>query len=408
MITVQEAHEIIRGSLAESMFTEQVPLQKLAGRVLAADIFAGFPMPRFTNSAMDGFAVMLDDIATASPGNPARLTVTQEIPAGAQSTMRLDTGTCARIMTGAPMPDGADTVVPFEETSGFGSRDVEFYRAPERGANIRHAGEEVVSGDRLIAKGSRATPAEIAILAAFGVEAPEVYRKPRVMLLTVGDELRMPGEPADQLAIYNSNLPMLQACVSSAEAELAGSCQLSDDPGNIRKTIESSLKQCDMLVTTGGISTGQYDFVRETLHSLGVEEKFWKVAQKPGKPLYFGVAPSGSLVFSLPGNPVSSLACFLEYCLPTLARMQGGEPPTKVEALLAEPFPAERKRHRFLFGTVRAEGGRLFCSVSARTESHMLTATTGANCIVEYPPSAEPLPAGSLVTCSLLPWALGC
>jgi molybdopterin molybdotransferase len=408
MISVPEAHELIRASTCIASGTERVPLHELSGRVIAEDIIAGFPMPRFTNAAMDGFAVMIEEIATASPGQPVTLPVAQEIPAGAQSTMPLAPGTCARIMTGAPMPQGADTIVPFEETSGFGHPEVAFYGTLRRGSNIRHAGEEVGSGHLLILKGSRATPSEIAILAAFGVSAPLAYRKPRVALVTVGDELRMPGEPADPLSIYNSNLPMLESCVRASGAETCGSWQLPDDPRLILDTVEKVLGTCDVLVTAGGISTGQYDFMQETLTSLGVKQKFWKVAQKPGKPLYFGIAPSGALVFSLPGNPVSAFACFVEYCMPALSRMQGAEPSAKVEAFLDETCPADRKRHRFLFGRLRAEGGQLRCSVSPKTESHMLTAAGGANCIVESPASSDPLPAGTLVTCNLLPWIEGC
>jgi molybdopterin molybdotransferase len=408
VITVQEAHEIIRSETVMQARTEPVKLQDLSGRVIAEEIRAAFPMPRFTNAAMDGFAVMFDDIAGTSKDEPIRLIVAQEIPAGAHSTTRLAPGTCARIMTGAPLPEGADTVVPFEETSGFGSPRVEFHKAPWRGANIRLAGEEAAAGEIIVPKGTRATPAEIAALAAFGISAPLAYLRPRVALVTVGDELRMPGEPADPLSIYNSNLPMLEACVRAADGLLTCAWQLPDDPERIRETVKISLGECDLLVTAGGISTGQYDFMQETLTSLGVEEKFWKVAQKPGKPLYFGKAPSGAMVFSLPGNPVSALACFVEYCMPTLARLQGAEPIAKVEALLDEPFPADRKRHRFLFGRLRYEAGLLRCRLSPKTGSHMITAACGANCIVEAPPSQAPLPAGALVTCNLLPRAGSC
>ncbi len=408
MITVPEAHGIIRASTRISLDTERVPLHELSGRVIAEDVFAGFPMPRFTNAAMDGFAVMIADIGNASRNLPVLLPVAQEIKAGAQSTMPLAVGTCARIMTGAPMPDGADTVIPFEETSGFGHPVVEFYRTLKRGSNIRHAGEEVRSGQLLIPKGSRATPAEIAILAAFGVSAPPAYRKPNVALVTVGDELRIPGEAAEPLSIYNSNLPMLEACIQASGAGKCGAWQLPDDPVRIRKTLEEALGSCDLLVTAGGISTGQYDFMQETLTSLGVVQKFWQVAQKPGKPLYFGLAPSGALVFSLPGNPVSALACFIEYCMPALSRIHGAEPSAKIEACLDEPFPVDRNRHRFLFGRVRAEGGQLRCLASPKTDSHMLTAAGGANCLIESPPSSDPLPAGAMATCNLLPWAERC
>lgn len=408
MITVQQAHGIIASALPAAQAIETVPLETLAGRVLAQEVPAGFPMPRFTNSAMDGFAVRIDDIAAAVPGQPVCLPVAMELPAGATMVPELPPGSCARIMTGAPVPVGADAVVPFEDTSGFGTETVGFFKAPKRGANIRLAGEEVAEGERIVRQGTRATPAETAILATFGFASAQVYRRPRVTVLTIGDELRMPGEAAGPLAIYNSNLPMLEACVRAIGAGLSASLQLPDDPGQIRQAIRQALADSELLVTAGGISTGQYDFVQATLSELGVSQRFWKVAQKPGKPLYFGTAPSGTLVFSLPGNPVSALTCFLEYCTPAVYRMQGLEPPQKIGAFLETPFPADRKRHRFLFGRLRVVDGRLLCSVSTRTESHMLTASGGANCIVESAASDEPLPPGTLVTCSPLPWAAGC
>jgi molybdopterin molybdotransferase len=405
MITVQQAHEMIRQSIMSGTPTCSVPLEQLPGRVLAEELHAGFPMPRFTNAAMDGFAVQFDDISGASVNEPARLAVTQEIPAGAQATLAVAPGSCARIMTGAPMPEGADTVVQFEDTSGFGGEVVEVYKAPVHGANIRHAGEEVMVGELLAGKGRRITPADIALLAAFGFGSATVYRQPKVALITVGDELCIPGETAGDLAIYNSNLAMLEACVRDCGAELVAAVQLPDDPIRIRAAMETALGKCDLLITAGGISTGQYDYIQETLSGIGVEQKFWKVAQKPGKPLYFGLSPSGTLVFSLPGNPVSALVCFLEYCMPAIALLQGGTISSKFEACLDETFPADRKRHRFLFGSLRVEGGSLRCRLSPKTESHMLTSATDANCIVESPPISEPLPAGSLVTCRMLPWA---
>jgi molybdopterin molybdotransferase len=405
MTTVQEAHRIIRESIGPDVQTCRLTLDQLPGRILAEDLRAGFPMPRFTNAAMDGFAVLFDDISGISEGAPTSLKVRQEIPAGTQSTFPVLPGNCARIMTGAPMPEGVDTVVPFEDTSGFGSEIVEIYKAPARGANIRFAGEEVGAGDLLVEKGMRITPVEIALLAAFGFGSANVYRQPKVALVTVGDELCLPGENAGALSIYNSNLAMLEACVKASGAEICGSWQLPDDPLRIREVLEESLAQCDLLVTAGGISTGQYDFMQETLTGLGVSQKFWKVAQKPGKPLYFGTAPSGTMVFSLPGNPVSALVCFLEYCMPALALLQGGAAASRFEACIDEPFPADRKRHRFLFGRLRIEGGSLRCTLSPKTESHMLTAASGANCLVESPPASGPLPTGSRINCTLLPWA---
>ena len=404
MITVHEAHEIIAVTSQRLEATVPVPLRQLRNRVLAEDVRAGFPMPRFTNAAMDGFAVRSGEIAGASESDPITLPVSQEVAAGTLDVKPLAPGSCARIMTGAPMPDGADTVVPFEKTSGFGNDMISFYQEPVKGANIRHEGVEVQPGALLAAAGTRMTPAEIAILASSGIGSAMVWPQPGVSIITVGDELRMPGEAIEHLAIYNSNLPMLEACVEASGAIVRQALQLPDNRVAIREALASAIAESEMIVTAGGISTGQYDFMHEELEALGVEQKFWKVAQKPGKPLYFGATGSGKLVFSLPGNPVSALVGFLEYSLPALYRMQGREPAGKFSATLDEPFPADRKRHSFLIGRLRVEAGALRCQLSVKTESHMLTALSSANCLVEASPSPNPLPPGALITCTMLPW----
>jgi len=353
---------------------------------------------------MDGFAVRHDDISGTTESDPVTLPVAQELAAGALSTAPLQPGTCARIMTGAPVPEGTDTIVPFEQTSGFESDTVGFYKAPAKGANIRHEGEEIITGTLLLTAGTRITAAEIAVMATFGIASARVSEQPKISVITVGDELRTPGEKIERLSIYNSNLPMLEACIRTSGAIVQQTWQLRDDPEVIKEALASAITDSDMIITSGGISTGQYDFMHEELEALGVEQKFWKVAQKPGKPLYFGTTASGKAVFSLPGNPVSALVCFLEYCMTAICLIQGAALSRKFQASLDEPFPADRKRHRFLFGQVRAENGRLLCRLSEHTESHMLTALSGANCIIEAPASSEPLPAGALVSCSLLPW----
>lgn len=405
MKSVQEAHQIIAATVRRIDETVAVPLHQLRGRVLAEEVRAAFPMPRFTNAAMDGFAVRFAEIAETSDGAPVTLKVSQELAAGARSSTPLEAGTCARIMTGAPVPEGADTVVPFEQTSGFSSDTVEFYKAPKRGANIRHAGEEVAAGDLLVTAGTRITPAEIGLLATFGRGSAMVAQKPKVTIITVGDELRLPGQEAEPLAIYNSNLAIITASLDAAGAEIVETLQLRDDRDAIRNALAGAIATSDIVITAGGISTGQYDFMHDTLGELGVKQKFWKVAQKPGKPFYFGATASGTLCFALPGNPVSALVCLLEYALPALALMQGAAPAPKFTAVLSEPFPADRKRYRFLFGTTKIDDGALHCRVAPHTDSHMLTALSGADCMIEAAPSPEPIPTGTLVTCSWLPWA---
>lgn len=404
MITVQEAHHLISQSIIP-LGIEELPLGRLQGRVLARNVTAPFSLPRFTNAAMDGFALRRNDISGASREFPVQLHVTQKIPAGTLSALPVASGCCAEIMTGAPMPEGADTVVPFEESSGFGSEFVAFYKALKQGANVRYQAEEVAAGEIILRKGESVSPSEIAVLASFGCPSAMVQRVPGVSIVTVGDEVRLPGEELSGAEIYNCNRFLLEAACRSAGIEPVILLHAPDNRKLLREMLSLALDNSDLLITAGGISTGEYDFVQQELSSLGVIKKFWNVAQKPGKPLYFGSSAEGKAVFSLPGNPVSALVCFVEYCIPALCALQETSAPDKFHAVLTESFPADKKRHRFLLGQVWAEEGKLLCRISPKVESHMITSVAGSNCLLESEPSPEPLSAGSTVLCSMLPWS---
>jgi molybdopterin molybdotransferase len=404
MITVHEALCLIRESLV-LLGIEEVPLDQLQGRLLAQDISAPFSLPRFTNAAMDGFAVKWDDIRSATDEVPVRLHVTQRIPAGTVGTLPVVSGSCAEIMTGAPIPDGADTVVAFEETSGFRTEYVDIFKAPKHGGNVRYGGEEVATDELLVRKGSFLSPAEIAVLASFGYVTVLVQKTPRVSIVTVGDEVCMPGEELSGAQIFNCNRFLLEASCRSLGIEPVALRHAPDEKVLLRQTLALALAECDLLLTAGGISSGEYDFVQEELSALGVTKKFWNVAQKPGKPLYFGTTIEGKAVFSLPGNPVSALVCFVKYCVPALAAFEGKIRLESVQATLSEPFPVEKKRHRLLPGKVMLDNGKLLCSISPKVESHKITSVLGANCLIEAEPSSVPLLAGSEVLCTMLPWA---
>jgi molybdopterin molybdotransferase len=404
MISVQEAHRLINQTIVP-LCSETLPLNQLRGRVLARDVTAPFPLPRFTNAAMDGFALQWDDVSLASMQSPVRLHVTQKIPAGTLSTVPVTSGCCAEIMTGAPMPEGADTVVAFEESSGFGSEFVDIYKAPKQGANVRYGGEEVRPGEIVLRKGTSLSPSEIAVLASFGCASAPANKKPRVSIVTVGDEVRSPGEALSGAEIYNCNRFLLEAACRSIGIEPVKIRHAPDDRVLLHEVLAQALDESDLLITAGGISTGEYDFVQQELSSLGVTKKFWNVAQKPGKPLYFGEAAEGKVIFSLPGNPVSALVCFVEYCVPALYAFQKKSEPDKFRAVLAEPFPADKKRHRFLLGQVWTEDGKLVCKISPKVESHMITSVVGSNCLLEAEPSPDPLSKGSEVLCTILPWS---
>ena len=402
MISVGEAHELIQAALPAPA-VESMAFTEVAGQVLAQDIVAPHPQPRFTNSAMDGFAVRAVDVQGASSEGPVALTCVDVVAAGVEAKVTIGPGECAQIMTGAPLPAGADAVVMVEQTSGYDQASVEVYHASQAGDNLRRAGEEVKTGQVLITAGVRIGPGELGIIASCGLEQVQVYRGPTVALYGTGDELREPGEDLLPGQIYNSNIPVLTRMVQLAGGEVALSRVIGDSKDALRTFLAEAIETCQMVVSTGGVSVGRFDFVRDVMLELGVEERFWKVAQKPGKPLFFG--QSGSvMVFGLPGNPVSALIIFMEYIWPTLEQFQGLRPTGKLTAILAEPFPVDGGKHRFLFGQVWLEEGCLRAAPTRKLGSHMLTSALGANAILDAPPGTGPLRAEDPVSVRLLPW----
>ena len=402
MISVGEAHELIQAALPAPV-VESMAFTEVAGQVLAQDIVAPHPQPRFTNSAMDGFAVRAVDVQGASSEGPVALTCVDVVAAGVEAKVTIGPGECAQIMTGAPLPAGADAVVMVEQTSGYDQASVEVYHASQAGDNLRRAGEEVKTGQVLITAGVRIGPGELGIIASCGLEQVQVYRGPTVALYGTGDELREPGEDLLPGQIYNSNIPVLTRMVQLAGGEVALSRVIGDSKDALRTFLAEAIETCQMVVSTGGVSVGRFDFVRDVMLELGVEERFWKVAQKPGKPLFFG--QSGSvMVFGLPGNPVSALIIFMEYIWPTLEQFQGLRPTGKLTAILAEPFPVDGGKHRFLFGQVWLEEGCLRAAPTRKLGSHMLTSALGANAILDAPPGTGPLRAEDPVSVRLLPW----
>jgi molybdopterin molybdotransferase len=316
----------------------EVPLLEAFGRALAADIISPEEVPPFDNSAMDGFALRAGDPAVAGG-----LKVALEIPAGTVAPRALRSGEAARIMTGAPLPAGADTVVPVEDTQE--SDGAVFFAAPPRtDANVRHAGEDVVRGSLLLPAGSALGAADVGLLASVGVQSALVARRPRVAILATGSELVPPGAPVGPGQIRNSNSYTAYGQVRAAGAEplLLGIAR--DDRDETRRLIESALAE-DVVITSGGVSVGDYDFVKDVQDELGVERRFWRVRTKPGKPVAFGVR-GDTLVFGAPGNPVAAMVSFELYMRPALLALQGRHDLWRpyVMAAAAEPVKATRDR----------------------------------------------------------------
>ena len=403
MITVREAHLWIEAALTD-LVPETIPLADALGRVLAEEIRAPFALPRFTNAAKDGFAVRVEDVARADRHAPSILKLAGGVKAGQRAEMTFGPGECVQVMTGALLPAGTEAVVRVENTSGFDRDPVEVYTPVKPRLNIRFEGEEIEVGRPLVAPGTRIGPAEHGVLASFGMASLRVYRRPRIALYGTGDELKKPGDPLTDGQIYDSNLPVLTDLARRVGAIVHFSGIIRDDRGSLEAFLSDALADCDVVVASGGVSMGKFDLVRTTLIDLGVEARFWQVAQKPGKPLFFGQRGS-TLVFGLPGNPVSSFISFMEYLWPTLKKMQGQQPVRKIHAVLAEPFPPDEQRHRFLFGTAGVDdAGMLHVIPTTRLGSHMLTSALGANCIVEAPPGGRLLDVGDEVRIHLLPW----
>jgi molybdopterin molybdotransferase len=319
MHTPAEALDRILERIRPLQETERVPLEEASGRVLAAEAVADHDLPPFEKSAMDGFALRHADLAADAPALPCA----GESRAGEPLGRPLPAGACVEIYTGAELPEGADTVVMVEETERDGDT-VRFTGEVKHAQHVQHTGEILATGRTALAAPRRLTPADLSVLAAVGVDPVPVVRRPRVAVLTTGDELVAPSERPGAGQIREGNTYTLRAAVARAGAELLPSGRVPDERAALRGAFGAALESGDALVTSGGVSVGKYDLVGEVLEELGVEPVLHKVAIKPGKPIWFGLKGERP-VFGLPGNPVSSLLGAAAFVAPALARL-GGAP----------------------------------------------------------------------------------
>ena len=403
MIPFQEAKSIVSNQLFQ-LDQEKVPLSAAANRVLAENVVASMPSPSFDNSAMDGFAVRAEDIGRASKENPITLKVVSISSAGSPSELEIGTGECAQCMTGAAIPNGADAVVMVEDTSGYlDSKSVQIFCEAHEGKHIRFKGEEISKNDLLIPKGTIITASEIGTCATFGYKKLTVSQKPTIAIFGTGNELVEPGNELEPGQIYNSNLYVFADLAEKAGAEVIMRDVLKDDKDSLRQFLSKALATCNVVVSSGGVSMGRYDYVRDVFMELGVKEHYWKVAQKPGKPLFFG-SGLNTLIFGLPGNPVSSYIGFMEWVWPALANMMGKNEAKPLTGTLKESFPRESVKRRFLFGKAWIENGKLVCRPASKVGSHMLTSALEANSILCAEPGNGILNAGDKISVNVLPW----
>jgi molybdopterin molybdotransferase len=365
---------------------EDVPVARAAGRVVAARALAVTDLPPFDSSAMDGYAVRAVD-------TPGRLTVVGHSAAGKPETRALGAGEAIVISTGAVVPDGADAVVPVERTSG----DLEV-EGVGSGENVRPRAGDARAGDVIVERGDVLRPAQLGALAAAGVVLVRCTRRPRVSVLATGSELRAPGEQLAPGEIYESNTVLLAAQLESAGAEVTVLRSVGDDESATRDALERGLDS-DVLVTSGGVSVGPHDLVRGALAALGAEEVFWRVAVKPGKPIAFAVRGE-TLVFGLPGNPVSSLVGFELFVRPALLALQGARDarPAYLPGRLGASVRRNEHRDEFLRARTRVEDGSVVLDPLTGQESHMIVRSAAASALVLVPRGSGVLPDGAQVS----------
>lgn len=406
LIDLERARELVLAGL-EPLSSERVPLSVALGRVLAEDVAGTEAVPGFDNSAMDGFALRAADTATAAPGAPVRLELAGESRAGRPSERPVGAGEAIRISTGAMLPEGADAVLRVEDaTERDGAVDTE--RALEPGRDIRRAGEDIRPGDVVLRAGAAIGPAELGVLASVGSAEPRVGRRPRVAVVCTGDELLDPDEPMRPGGVRDTNGWAIPALAQLAGAEVAGVGRVGDDRAATTAAIADALG-ADVAVVCGGASVGEHDHVRPALEELGAEQRFWGVALRPGRPTWFGVAEGGpgaggSLVFGLPGNPVSAVVTFLLFVRPALRVLSGGDP-NRDRTRAALDFPYEKhtgRAHALRVALELHEDGWHAALTRPEQGSHVLTSMLGTDALAVIPADRESVAPGERVEVELV------
>ncbi len=383
MLSVTEAKDQILAATKPPSH-KTMPLAAALDCVLGEDVVSRVNLPPWDNSAVDGYAVCSSDIDSASENNPIHLRVSGEIPAGTQPSTPVEPQTCARIFTGAPIPEGADAVVMQEDTRPHHEGYVAIVESVEPGENIRRAGDDVKSGAVVLRAGTLLGPAQLGMAAAVGMADLKVVRRPRVGVLVTGAEITEPGKPLGPGGIYDANSYALCGWVRQAGCEPVDLGIADDTKEDLQEKLDYGLGECDVLVTVGGISVGEHDLVKDVLLELGCEQRFWKVAMRPGKPFLFGTRGE-RFVFGLPGNPVSAAVTFLILVRPALLKLRGVadmELPV-VEAEAAEAFVNQGDRLHFMRATLENRDGKWLAHPLSNQGSHVISSMAQADCLVE-------------------------
>ena len=391
MITVNEANALICNNVTR-LTPEKRPISKTAGHTLAQDIYALTDIPAFHQSSMDGYALKYVD-------KDRPLSVSGELAAGTSHRLTIHSGECARIYTGAPLPEGADTVVMQEKITVLNGKIIINDPKLTPGANTREKGVEIRTGAVAMKKGNYLNPAAIGFLAGIGIAELLVYPKPTVSIIVTGSELQKPGRVLQFGQVYESNSYSLSAALNNEGISDPEVVEADDELEIITQILKKALIKNDVVLLTGGVSAGDYDFVMEAARRCHVIQIFHKVKQKPGKPLYFGKLQD-KLVFGLPGNPSSVLTCYYNYVLPALKLLSGRENSVKkISAILTHSYAKPAGLTHFLKGIFKDGKATLLNA----QESYRLSSFAQANCLICFPEEKENFEAGELIDVVLLP-----
>ncbi|MAT66155.1 MAG: molybdopterin molybdenumtransferase MoeA [Gammaproteobacteria bacterium] len=394
LLPVAEARSRILNAVAPIEGDEVLPLRSALGRVLAEPVRAGIDVPAFANSAMDGYAVRGTDLAADAA---CEFELIGQAMAGSPFDGIVGAGQAVRIMTGAVLPEGADTVIMQEQVEAVGNR-VRIGPGQQAGANVRHAGEDIRTGEVVLEAGVRLLPPQLGVIASLGQAEVRVRRRLRVAFFSTGDELVGLGRPLGPGQIYDSNRYTLHAMLTRLGVEVIDLGVVPDSRDAVRMAFADAAAQADAVITSGGVSVGEADYVKETLEAMG-EIDFWRIAMKPGKPLAIGRL-GGARFFGLPGNPVSVMATFYQFTQPALEKMMGTNPapPPLLQARVAVPLKKSPGRLEFQRGFMEATAnGELHVRPTGGQGSHLMTSMSRANCFIILPAESGGAEAGAMV-----------
>jgi molybdopterin molybdotransferase len=396
VLTVAEAKEVILAAVRPRAEVA-APLAETLDCVLARDVASPVNLPMWDNSAVDGYAVRASDVSDANENNPIHLRVVTRVPAGTTAKVTIEPRTCGRIFTGAPIPEGADAVVMQEDTHPHHEGYIAVTESVEPGENIRRAGDDVKKDEVVLRAGARLGPPQLGLAAALGMAQLVIHPRPRVGVLVTGAEIVEPGRALRNGQGYDANSYALCAFVKRAGCEPVELGIADDTREDLHEKIDYGLSECDAVITVGGVSVGEYDLVKDVLTELGCEQKFWKIAMRPGRPFVFAKREA-KLVFGLPGNPVSAAVTFLMLVRPALQKMRGlteiDLPIVTAEA--AEDFVNSGNRPHYMRASLQRHGEKWLVKPMPNQGSHAISSFANAGCLVEVA-EATTIPSGQSV-----------